>query len=216
MDSTVCWLPILYTSPSCFIIPRFPAEVEQGSALPSAYNFHPVNKCPVHILLTTVFFKMLCMLLVFRFRGPPIVVKWCLVLLNAGRLWRALWRKIWRASQVVVVRSNLPANTGDTRGMSLIPGLGRSPGGGNGNPLQYSCLGNSTSRGTWQATVHGCKESDMTEQWSTHTHTHTYICRGKSYKAVYMKQGIFNEKHKYIKQSYMFISWQKSCYQRLS
>jgi len=44
-----------------------------------------------------------------------------------------------------------------------IPGLGRSPGEGNGNPLQYSCLGNPTDRGAWQVTVHGfAKESDMT------------------------------------------------------
>ena len=45
----------------------------------------------------------------------------------------------------------------------LIPGLGRSPGEGNGNPLQYSCLGNSMDRGAWQATLHGVtKELDMT------------------------------------------------------
>ena len=57
---------------------------------------------------------------------------------------------------------NLPANAED---MSLIPGLGRSPGEGNGNPLQYSCLGNPMDRGAWQATVHGAtKESDMTQQ----------------------------------------------------
>ena len=54
---------------------------------------------------------------------------------------------------------------GDT---GLIPGLGRSPGKGNGNPLQYSCLENSMDRGAWQATVYGvAKESDMTE----HAHT---------------------------------------------
>ena len=47
---------------------------------------------------------------------------------------------------------NLPANRG---GVSLTSGLGRSPGEGNDNPLQYSCLGNSMDRGTWQATVHG-------------------------------------------------------------
>ena len=47
---------------------------------------------------------------------------------------------------------NLPADTGDT---SLIPGLGRSPGKGSGNPLQYSCLENPMDRGGWQATVHG-------------------------------------------------------------
>ena len=46
---------------------------------------------------------------------------------------------------------NPPATAGD---MGLIPGLGRSPRGGNGNPLQYSCLGNSMYRGDWQATVH--------------------------------------------------------------
>ena len=46
----------------------------------------------------------------------------------------------------------------------LIPGLGRSPGDGIGYPLQYSCLENSMNRGDWQATVHGLKESDMTEQ----------------------------------------------------
>ena len=46
---------------------------------------------------------------------------------------------------------------------SLIPWSGRSPGEGNGNPLQYSCLGNPIDRGAWQVTVHGdAKESDMT------------------------------------------------------
>ena len=45
-----------------------------------------------------------------------------------------------QASQVVLVVKNPPANAGDIRDMGLIPGLGRSPGGGNGNPLQYSCL----------------------------------------------------------------------------
>ena len=49
--------------------------------------------------------------------------------------------------------------------MSLIPELGRSPGEGNGNPLQYPCLENPTDRGAWQATVHGVKkESDTTER----------------------------------------------------
>ena len=59
---------------------------------------------------------------------------------------------------------NLPANAGDARGAGSIPGLGRSPGEGNGNLLQFSCLENSMDRGAWWATVcGGHKESDMTE-----------------------------------------------------
>ena len=58
------------------------------------------------------------------------------------------------------VVKNLPASAG---GMGSIPGLGRSPGEGNGNPLQYSCLEKLMDRGAWQAIVHGVKqESDMT------------------------------------------------------
>ena len=57
----------------------------------------------------------------------------------------------------------LPANAGDTRDAGSNPGLGRSPGGGHGNPVQYSCLDNSMDRGAWQATVHGIvKELDTT------------------------------------------------------
>ena len=55
---------------------------------------------------------------------------------------------------------NLPANALD---LGSIPGSGRPPGGGNGNPLQYPCLGNPMDRGAWQATVHGvAKKLDMT------------------------------------------------------
>ena len=58
------------------------------------------------------------------------------------------------------VVKNLPANAQDA---CLIPGSGRSPGGGKGNPLQYSCLGNPIDRGAWQAAVHGVtKVLDMT------------------------------------------------------
>ena len=59
-------------------------------------------------------------------------------------------------------------NAGDTGDTSSIWGSGRSPEEGNGNPLQYSCLGNPVDRGAWWATVHGGrKESDMTERLST-------------------------------------------------
>ena len=70
---------------------------------------------------------------------------------------------------------NPPANAGDIGDEGSIPAWGRSPGEGNGNPLQYSCLGNPLDRGAWWATVHGAaKESDMTE----HTHTHTSHVKG--------------------------------------
>ena len=59
------------------------------------------------------------------------------------------------APQVVLMVKNSPANAGNIRDTGSIPGLERSPGGGNGNPLQYSCLGNPMDRGVWQATVQG-------------------------------------------------------------
>ena len=56
------------------------------------------------------------------------------------------------------------------RDLGLIPRSGRSPGEGNGNPLQYSCLDNSMERGAWHATVHRVTESDMTEQLTYRLH----------------------------------------------
>ena len=74
-------------------------------------------------------------------------------------------------SQVAQVVRNSPVNVGDVKNASSFPGLGRSPGEGPGNPLQYSCLGNPMDRAAWQATVHGgLEESDMTEWLSTHAH----------------------------------------------
>ena len=61
---------------------------------------------------------------------------------------------LWTSEVALVVR-NLPANAGDTGDAGSIPGLQRSPGGGNGNPLQYSCLENPVDRGAWWVTVHG-------------------------------------------------------------
>ena len=60
-----------------------------------------------------------------------------------------------RASQVVLVAKYPPANAGDTRDAGLVSGLGRSPGGGLSNPLQYSCLKNTRGTGAWQAASTG-------------------------------------------------------------
>ena len=58
-----------------------------------------------------------------------------------------------------LVVKNPPANARDISDVGSIPGLGRSPGGGHGNPLQYPCLGNPVGRGTWQATVRRAAKS---------------------------------------------------------
>ena len=67
------------------------------------------------------------------------------------------------ASQVALVVKNLPASAGDVRGVGSTPGSGRPPGGGHGNPLQYSCLENPLHRGAWWATVCRGTESDTAE-----------------------------------------------------
>ena len=63
------------------------------------------------------------------------------------------------ASQLALVVKNLPAIAGDRRDIGSIPESGRSPGEGNGNPLQYSCLGNPMNRGGWWAVVHRVTQS---------------------------------------------------------
>ena len=62
-----------------------------------------------------------------------------------------------------VVVKNPPANAGDAGVTGLIPGSGRLPGGGNGNPLQYSCLENPMDRGAWWTIVHGVPKSQWTQ-----------------------------------------------------
>ena len=84
-----------------------------------------------------------------------------------------IWEKTKAASkmtatvalQVALVVKNPPANAGDIRGASSIPGLGRSPGVGNSNPLQYSCLENPMDRGAWQATAHTVAKSQTQLKW---------------------------------------------------
>ena len=69
------------------------------------------------------------------------------------------WLGVRGATQVALEVKNLPANAGDARDSGSIPRWGRSPGEGNGNPLQCSCLENPTFRGAWQATVYGIAKS---------------------------------------------------------
>ena len=82
-----------------------------------------------------------------------------------------------QAALVALIVKNLPANAWATGDISLIPGSGRFPGGGHGNPLQYSSLENPMDRGAWRAPVHGATEWDTTEQLST---AHKMDCMGVS------------------------------------
>ena len=78
-----------------------------------------------------------------------------------------------QVSQVALVLKNPPANAGDIRDVSSIPGSGRSPGGGQGNLLQYSCLENSVDRGAWRATVRRVTQSQaQLKRCSMHTLGH--------------------------------------------
>ena len=71
---------------------------------------------------------------------------------------------------MALVVKNLPASAEDLGDAGSIPGSGRSPGGGNGNPLQYSCLENPMDRGAWRATVHEVTKSQTRmKQLSMHT-----------------------------------------------
>ena len=98
--------------------------------------------------------------------------KRCLPLLsNSLTDWKAFscpYALSWGVSQVVLVVKNLPDNAGGVRDEGLTPGLGRSPGGGRGNPLQYSCLENSMDRGAWWVTVHGVAR--VRHNWSNLVH----------------------------------------------
>ena len=69
---------------------------------------------------------------------------------------------------------NSPTNAEDARDEGSIPGLGRSPGGGHGNPLQYSCLEDPMDRGAWCATVHGVRKNWT--QLSDHFHFSNLLC----------------------------------------
>ena len=78
---------------------------------------------------------------------------------------------IVRAFQVALMVKILPANAGDIRDIGSIPGLGRSPRGGHGNPPQYSCMENPMDRGAWRAAVHRVTQSPTRlKRLSTHNY----------------------------------------------
>ena len=102
---------------------------------------------------------------------------------------------------------NLPANAGDSRNAGLIPGSGRSPGGGNDNPLQHSFLENPMDReARWTIQFMGCKESGMTEHKNTHTHTHTHRHVKVSLLSKQLHPDLGNDQHSY---SYLAASISK-------
>ena len=84
--------------------------------------------------------------------------------------------EVWEVSLPGGTMQNPPANAEVIRDTGFIPGLGRSPGEGNGNPLQYSCLGNSMDRGAWWATVHSFQGQTGLKQLSTHGKPHCRSC----------------------------------------
>ena len=85
-----------------------------------------------------------------------------------------IWKSyITQSSQVAVVIKNPPASAGDIRDVGSIPGLGRTPKGGHGNPLQYPCLENPMDRGAWRATVHRVAKSRTRLKPLS---THAYVC----------------------------------------
>ena len=98
----------------------------------------------------------------------------------------------------IYISTNSERDTGDT---GLIPGSRRSPGGGHGNPLQYSCLENPVDRGPWLATVHGVTESDKTE---TTEHTHNRILLSHKMKCIWVSSDEVDES------STSYTEWRES------
>ena len=118
-------------------------------------------------------FRVLFLLFFYQFYFIQ-AVKLCLILKSNFKLLKFQRKEGFPGGSVV---KNPPANARDTRDVGLIPGWGRSPGIGNGNPLQYYCLENSMGRGAWEATVHG-----VTKSQTQLSHSH----RGKNFLFLYV------------------------------
>ena len=105
--------------------------------------------------------------------------------------------------------NNLPVNAGDVRGTCLIPGSGRYPGGGHGNPLQYSCLENPMDRGAWQATVHRVTQCQtQLKRLSTHADIHYYCYNIYIYIYIY----IISRRSIVVEKSSLFIPLLKTIF----
>ena len=95
------------------------------------------------------------------------------------------------ASQVSLVAKNLPTKGRDVRDMGLIPGSRRSPGGGNGNPLQYCCLENPVDRAAWWTTIYSVTESRTWLKWLS-MNVYSYdlnfvLCNSWNYSVFFLK-----------------------------
>ena len=97
---------------------------------------------------------------------------------------------------------NLLANAREVRDTGSIPGLGRSPGEGNSNPLQYSCLENPRDRGAWRATVHGVAELDTNEATQ-----HTQAAQGPQEPPISPSHTVST----YVAMHYLMALVQKNC-----
>ena len=113
---------------------------------------------------------MICLLLANVVRLNKVVTKWLNISLNYKAFYAYLGLPRWLGG-----KKNPSANAGDT---SWIPEWGRSPGGGNGNPLQYPCLENPMDRGAWRGTVHGvAKGQTRLSDWAcTHACLFYRLC----------------------------------------
>ena len=103
-------------------------------------------------------------------------------------------------SPVAQTVKNPPGNVGEP---GSVPGLARSPGEGNGNPLQYSCLENPMDRRAWRTTVHGVAESDMTKRLSLHAYRK---CSGENNPKLVKNKGFHNKEQSDQKRSW--FTWQ--------
>ena len=141
---------------TCFPEPQIPNYIRRyNKKVADCFKFMKLDISVYFSLLTTSFIFLIFIFFKIIFSFQVCHFFFLTTLLN-----------IW-ASQVALLVKNPPTNAGDTRDGVSLPGLGRSTGVGNGNPLQYSCLENSMDRGSWWATVHGATKS--LTQLSTHT-----------------------------------------------